>query len=151
MKIFSLYRYSSSNQGSKGLLITPGLDLSHFCIMELPWRDNKPNYSCIPDGEYLCKYRESKKFRQHYHLQEVEGRSWILTHTGNLAGDTKRGWKTHSHGCLLIGSRFGKLKIDEYKYQDAVLNSRPTLRKLIKALEKEDFTLRIVSIGNIKI
>ena len=145
----SLYRYALSNQGTKGIAITGRGALDYFCVLELPWRDNEPNYSCIPDGEYLCKFRKSKKFGEHYILQDVEGRTWILTHSGNLAGDTKRGWKTHSHGCLLSGSRFGKIKLDEYKYQDAVLNSRPTLRKLITAMNRENFTLRIVTIGNI--
>lgn len=149
MRAVSLYRYASSNQGTKGIAITGLEGFESFCVLELPWRDNEPNYSCIPDGEYLCKYRVSKKFGKHYHLQDVDGRSWILTHSGNLAGDTRRGWKTHSHGCLLTGSRFGKLKIDKHgTYQDAVLSSRPTLRKLITAMNKKDFILRIVTIGN---
>lgn len=152
MKTISLYRYTSSNQGTKGIAITGIESFDYFCILELPWRNNEPNYSCIPDGEYLCKFRKSKRFGEHYILQDVEGRTWILTHSGNLAGDTKRGWKTHSHGCLLLGMRFGKLNIDDYgTYQDAVLNSRPTLRKLITAMNKENFVLRIVTIGNIGI
>jgi len=149
MKAVSLYRYAFSNQGTKGIVITGFEDLDYFCILELPWRNNEPNYSCIPEGEYLCNFRVSKKFGKHYILQDVKGRSWILTHSGNLAGDIKRGWKTHSQGCLLPGSRFGKIKLDEYKYQNAVLNSRPTLRKLITAMNKEDFILRIVTIDNI--
>lgn len=149
METISLYRYASSNQGTKGIAITGLEGFESFCVIELPWRNNEPNYSCIPDGEYLCNFRVSKRFGKHYILQNVNGRTWILTHSGNLAGDTKRGWKTHSHGCLLPGMRFGKLRIDDYTYQDAVLSSRPTLRKLITAMNKEDFILGIVSIGDI--
>lgn len=149
VRAVSLYRYASSNQGTKGVAITGIEDFDYFCMLELPWRNNEQNYSCILDGEYLCKFRKSKKFGEHYILQDVKGRAWILTHWGNLAGDVKRGWKTHSHGCLLPGVRFGKIKIDKHKYQDAVLNSRSTLRKLITAMNKEDFILRIVSIGDI--
>lgn len=149
MKTVNQYRFASSNQGTKSLAVTVLEGFESFCMIELPWRNNEPNYSCIPDGEYLCKFRKSKKFREHYHLQDVKGRTWILTHSGNLAGDTKRGWKTHSHGCLLPGSRFGKIEIDKHNtYQDAVFSSRPTLRKLITAMEKKDFVLRIVTIGN---
>lgn len=149
MRAVSLYRYASSNQGTKGLAITGIEGFDYFCMLELPWRNNEPNYSCIPDGEYLCNFRVSKRFGKHYILQDVNGRTWILTHSGNLAGDTLKEWLTHSHGCLLPGSRFGKLPIGNDKYQDAVLSSRPTLRKLITAMNKEDFILGIVSIGDI--
>jgi len=146
--VVNLYRYASSGQGTKGIAITSIESFEFFCVLELPWRNNEPDFSCIPDGEYLCKFRKSKRFGEHYHLQNIKGRTWVLTHSGNFAGDTKRGWKTHSHGCLLPGSRFGKLKLNAYKYQDAVLSSRPTLRRLITAMAKKDFILRIVTIGD---
>lgn len=149
MKTISLYRYTKSDQGTKGIAITGIEDFDYFCVLELPWRENEPNYSCIPDGEYLCEFRVSKRFSEHYHLQGVEGRTWILTHSGNLAGDISKGWLTHSKGCLLLGARFGKLNIGDDKYQDAVLNSRPTLRKLIAATNKKDFMLRIITIGDL--
>lgn len=151
MKTITQYRYASSDQGTKSIAFTGIGGFESFCILELPWRNNKPNYSCIPDGEYLCKYRESKRFKKHYHLQDVKGRSWVLTHSGNLAGDILKRWLTHSKGCLLLGARFGVLKIDKNKYQRAVLSSRPTLRKLITAMDKEDFILKIITLGGINV
>lgn len=128
-------RYWSDDQGSSGYLIAPGF----FCpTIELPWRDNAPNFSCIPEGVYLCTMRRSPKFGWVYHITGVAGRSWILTHWGNLAGDRTLGYKTHTYGCVLLGSYRGKVD-----GQRAVLLSRPTVRRFIEYMDRQDFELEI--------
>jgi len=135
MEKVSLFRYEFSDQGTKGLWMTD--DFSCRCL-ELPWKDNIPNLSCIPEGVYQCKPRYSKKYRQHYHITDVKGRSWILTHSGNFAGDKEKGFKSHTAGCILLGKYFGKLN-----GQDAVLLSRATLRRFIAHMNWKPFELKI--------
>lgn len=135
MKAF-LIRIRSSNQGTLGYWIAGDFDAR---TIELPWKDNRPNISCIPAGIYKCIYRYSKKYKHHYHLTNVKGRSWVLTHSGNLAGSTEDGFKTHSHGCILMGKYHGKLR-----NQLAVLCSKPTLRKFINYMKRKPFELEVV-------
>lgn len=134
-----LTRISTSDQGTKGVLVIPGFSFS-CCVIELPWRNNIQKYSCIPLGDYLCRIRRSPRFGKVYWVMEVEGRSWVLTHWGNLAGDVLKGWKTHSEGCLILGKYFGKLK-----GQDAVLYSRPIFRDLMSKCGDLDMLLHIKS------
>ena len=53
--------------------------------IELPWRNNKRNISCIPEGEYQVETRFSKRFQHHLILKNVAGRSLILFHPANNA------------------------------------------------------------------
>jgi len=133
-KVF-LFREHSSPQGTKGLWVADGFSCKSF---ELPWKNNAPNISCIPTGSYVCQPRYSKKYGRHYHITNVDGRSWILTHSGNLAGDINQGFKSHTAGCILLGKYFGKLN-----GQDAVLLSRTTLRRFITHMDWKPFELII--------
>lgn len=53
--------------------------------IELPWRDNQHDISCIPEGVYPLKARYSKKFGHHLLVENVSGRSLILVHPANDA------------------------------------------------------------------
>lgn len=134
-----LTRFTSSDQGTLGRLCGHGprgpVDLA---TMELPWRDNARNASRIPAGVYACRLTRSPRFGLVYQVREVPDRSHILIHTGNLAGDTERGYLTHSHGCILPGRYAGSLS-----GQRAALASRFALSELMAALFEEPFTLRI--------
>lgn len=136
MKTVYLFRINSSNQGTQGIWVTDGFQAR---TIELPWRDNQQNISCIPANVYICHYRRSRKFGDVYMLTDVQSRTWILTHSGNLAGDVLKGYKTHSHGCVLMGAYHGVLC-----GQKAVLLSKPTLAKFIKFMNKESFKLVVI-------
>jgi hypothetical protein len=136
MKEVFLFRYLNSDQGTEGVLTTEGF----FCkTLELPWRNNKRNVSCIPDGEYKVAIRQSPRFGTVYHVKEVTGRTYILIHSGNFAGDKSKGYKTHVNGCILLGKKHGFLG-----EQRAVLNSRITIRKFMNFMQYEPFTLYVV-------
>lgn len=135
MKKGLLKRFKESSQGTLGHLVTNGFNAK---IIELPWKDNAPKISCIPTGKYKCIYRYSKKYKGHYLLLNVPGRSWVLIHNGTFAGDVEAGFKTHSEGCIIIGKYHGKVE-----GQDAVLLSRATLRKFIEVMNKEPFELEV--------
>ena len=114
-----------------GMLITGD---QVFYTLELPWRDNERNRSCIPAGEYDFDYMErsaSGKYRGCFHVKNVPGRSEILAHNGNLAAHTK--------GCIIVGRKIGKLA-----GQPAVLNSMSALRDLGTAVPRHN-KLRVIS------
>ncbi len=136
MRDIYLFRLSSGDQGTKGLFWA----FRFKCYtIELPWRDNKPNISCIPVGKYKLKLTWSRHFNKYlYQVLDVPGRSGIRIHSGNFAGDVSLGYKSHSYGCILPGKYFG-----EIENQKAVLLSRVTLRKLMKMLHDETYNLII--------
>jgi hypothetical protein len=70
-----------------------------FCkTLELPWKDNAPNVSCIPQGTYEVVLLPSARWGKPMpHIQNVPGRSEIEIHIGNFERDTD--------GCVLLGTR----------------------------------------------
>ena len=59
--------------------------------IELPWKDNQPKVSCIPEGRYRLRKRYSPKFKHHLLIENVEGRSHVLIHPANDALKELRG------------------------------------------------------------
>ena len=137
MKKAILFHISSGDQGTVGQLILP--DFSNLFLLELPWRNNQPNFSRIPGMEYLVKWHKSPRFGECWWIQDVPHRSEILIHPGNLAGDRLKGFKTHSYGCQLPAKYIGKIG-----GQQAGLSSRPALRKMINVIGPNDFILKIM-------
>ncbi len=72
--------------------------------LELPWLNNKRRESCIPAGEYQVKKRNSPKYGDHFHVQDVPDRDYILIHHGNYKRDVK--------GCILPGRAHRDLNKD---------------------------------------
>ena len=129
-------RTRKSDHGMEGIIFFPGF----WCyVLEPPDRDNKPNLSCIPAGEYDVKVRYSAKYGIVYWVTDVEGRTWILIHSGNFGGDRLKGLKTHTYGCLLLGLMRGVLT-----GQRAVLNSRIAISRFMKYMGCRPFKLTIV-------
>jgi len=129
-------RGDSTEQGTFGVLRAKGNFSCKVC--ELPDRGNEKNYSRIPAGSYNCRPYHSERFGSVYIVEEVKGRSYILAHSGNLAGDSKRGLRTHSAGCILLGKYFGKLN-----GQKAVLCSRPVVRSFVNLMGGKPFIFEI--------
>ena len=100
-----LNRYARNDQGTEGVFSVPDLSFACFCL-ELPWRDNRPNVSCIPPGLYPLAWSERNAA---YQVQNVPGRSGILIHAGNFAGDSTLGYKTDVEGCILLGMHMGHI------------------------------------------
>lgn len=59
--------------------------------IELPWKNNELQCSCIPEGRYRLKRRYSERFGFHLLLGGVAGRSLILVHPANDALKELRG------------------------------------------------------------
>lgn len=141
LEIVALTRTETSDHGTFGQLSTQR-GFSCF-IGEPPDRNNKPNLSCIPVGRYRCDIRISPKYGKVYHVKDVPGgRTFVLTHSGNVCGDTTLGYHTHTLGCLLVGKYLGSLVVRGRK-QRAVLCSRPTFRKFMNHMNGRSFFLDI--------
>ncbi len=69
--------------GTNGSLIHNGKLLCN--TIELPWLNNLPGRSCIPEGRYKLTLRNSRRFGQHLLLNEVSNRTLILIHPANSA------------------------------------------------------------------
>ena len=123
MRQLTLTRFETSDHGTFGLLQGEGIEL---LTLELPWRDNKNTYSCIPAGEYVCAPYSSPKFKNVYEVKAVPGRKYVLIHSGNVAGDTVKGLRSDVEGCILVGLERGVLHS-----QKAVLRSREAMNLLL--------------------
>jgi len=88
-----LKRISCQPKQTLGILYVDGKEVCK--TLELPWKDNARNISCVPEGEYNVVKRNSPKYKNHFHLTNVPNRDWILIHQGNFY--------THIRGCILVG------------------------------------------------
>lgn len=105
-------------------------DGSTLCYtIELPWKDNDPQISCIPEGTYIFLKYESPTKGQVWMAQNVPGRSDIELHNANFAYQLR--------GCLGVGSEIGQIG-----GVNAVLNSVSTLEEL-RGILPESFPLTI--------
>lgn len=71
------------SKGTNGTLEFQGKFICH--TIELPWKNNDPKVSCIPEGDYFIRKRYSNRFQWHLELIAVSGRSLILFHPANCA------------------------------------------------------------------
>ena len=138
--IARLGRRQSTDEGTFGVL-TFGKDAVH--TVELPWRDNKPRRSCIPTGAYSCAMVNSPRFGRVYGVRGVPGRTHVLLHAANLAGDTDLGWTTQLHGCIAPCRRIGSMRNNAGRMQAAGLVSVSALRALMTWANGQPFTLEI--------
>ena len=129
-------RYPNSDKQTigNGYVLENDFIKYEFKTLELPWRNNEQRVSCIPCVEYKVIKRKSKKFGYHFHIQNVDNRSYILIHKGNYYTDIL--------GCVLVGDDLNDINGDNYI---DVVNSTKTMEKLLKLLPNE-FNLKIVNI-----
>lgn len=125
--MIALIRLETSEKGTFGTLSVNGKLVVHTC--ELPWKDNQKKISCIPSGTYTAKLRNSPKYGDHWHIQDVPNRSLILIHHGNTINDIE--------GCILVGLSRG-----EVNGLPAVIQSRKAMELLRQTLPAE-FTIEI--------
>lgn len=99
--------------------------------LELPWKDNAANVSCIKPGTYLCVKTKSPNLGYITpELQDVPGRTHIRIHIGNYPKDIL--------GCIAVGEVGGVIA-----QRPMVSSSRIAFSRLM-ALAPKEFTLIIV-------
>lgn len=124
------------NNPTLGLLFIEGEPL--FSTLELPWRDNQPKISCIPQGSYECERTIARtttgglKIDLTLEVLGVPGRSGILFHVGNTVID--------SQGCILLGNSTNFFK-------GHILDSRKGFERFLQKIKTSDtYTLHISQI-----
>lgn len=136
-----LYRTESGDEGTFGYFV---LDDLWWFSLELPWRNNAPNISCIPAGSYRVERRYSPHFRRElYWVRHVKNRSFILIHPANFAGDESLGWQSHLQGCITLGKVKGEAVNKFGIMQKCVFRSREAVSELELALGSKPFDLII--------
>lgn len=75
--------------GTNGTLRAEGQEICR--TIELPWKDNRPRVSCIPEGSYRLRKRYSPKFGSHFEVVGVKDRQYILFHPANDAAKELKG------------------------------------------------------------
>lgn len=128
-------------QRIEGLNVTKGVFRSgtFTCdTLELPWKDNQHNISCIPAGTYVCSVSHMGTMNiDAYLLAGVPNRGGIFIHPGNYAF----GKQVDTEGCILIGNAFEDRNGDG---TDDVVNSRATFAQFMSYFANEPFELTII-------
>lgn len=130
-----LKRTKSNTKQTLGQLdVFSGEQVLFTCkTLELPWKDNQKNISCIPEGKYKVIKRENERFNKHFLFQDVPNRDYICLYAGNYISQT--------HGGILAGLEHKD--IDKDGFLD-VSSSRIAIEKLYSILP-EKFELEITS------
>lgn len=138
MERIILERFETSNQGTFGKI---RIKNEIFYTLELPWRDNMRNISCIPAGIYECRPSMSARFgRQMYLVGGVNNRDGVRIHSANFAGDASIGLKSQLSGCIALGLHTGKMS-----NQKCILLSHTAVRKFEKLMDGKSFRLEVIN------
>lgn len=125
MKTLTLIRTLYTERATFGTLIDDSQ--SFVCqILELPWKANKQNVSCIPVGEYRCTYTQTTGGFK-YIVHDVPGRTLIRIHIANSTKELL--------GCLAAGMEFT---------ENFIHNSRTGMHMIFDAAAEKEFMLKIV-------
>ena len=91
-----LYRLHDNNLRTVGTLIYN--ESLTYSTLELPWRNNEKNVSCIPPGKYKGISQWHSDLGPVIKLLNVPERKDILIHRGKNTSDTI--------GCILVGTSY---------------------------------------------
>lgn len=119
---------------------TPELGVFVARSMELPWKNNENNISCIPPGIYTCKYTRSNRMSLEkgydvftYEIMNVPNRAGIRIHSANYFFQLK--------GCCAVGDANKDINLDGNL---DIIHSGDTVKRFVEYMNKEDFKLTIV-------
>jgi len=101
--------------------------------LELPWKGNKTDISCIPRGMYHVNHRSSPKYGDHLIIEDVVYRTHILIHVANYFSDIK--------GCVGVGKSYADINGDGVI---DITSSRNTLKELVNIVPVAGMSLEII-------
>lgn len=130
---------SNSKQVTGHLVATNGGAVYTCKTLELPWKDNAKNISCIPTGTYKVNYTFSPKFLKYtYEIKNVPNRSGIRLHKGNYAFKLKG--LPDIQGCILLGKDYNDINNDNVV---DIINSTVTVKSFEDFMQRKPFKLYI--------
>lgn len=133
MKRLVIQREPSTDEGTFGVGVLNENE-GQWQFIELPWRDNACDISCVPAGVYTARVFHSQHFqRDVYRLEGVPGREDVEMHPANFAGDVSKGWQSDLRGCCAPGMERGHLYNKAGHYQAAVLQSARAMEEILAA------------------
>lgn len=108
------------------LIVFSGLDIvGTFTTLELPFRNNEKQKSCILSAFYTVEPRTSPKYGKHLLVNGTAPRELILLHHGNYPKDTQ--------GCIIVGTGFGDIDNDT---KLEVTSSKAAMKKLVELVQE---------------
>jgi len=140
MKTVLLQRCLSDSKQTLGTLTTVfGEELFVCKVLELPWKWNQSNVSCVPAGPYECTWTRSNRLSTAaghdvftYELQNVPQRAGIRIHSANFYYSLL--------GCLALGDAHKDINADG---ELDVIHSGATVKKFNELMRGELFVLNI--------
>jgi hypothetical protein len=115
-----------SDDGVQTLGILTNVTGKVYHTLELSWRNNQRQRSCIPKGVYKVRKRTSVKYGEHFHVLNVPNRDFVLIHHGN--------YHTDILGCILVGK--GLLDINKDGRLD-VTSSKQAMKEILTVMPNE--------------
>jgi hypothetical protein len=95
----TIQRQVASASCVRGTISVNGAEIGK--TIELPWKENKNDISCIPAGTYEAMVRYDKKDHWRLQLKDVPGnRTGVQIHVGNHTSEIE--------GCVLVGTELSK-------------------------------------------
>lgn len=104
-----------------------------FKTLELAWKNNQSNISCIPPGQYQCRWTFSPHFQKYtYEVMNVPNRYGIRIHAANFNKELL--------GCIALGDAHKDINIDG---ELDVIHSGTSMQKFNDMMGGADFMLNI--------
>ncbi len=128
MKRIKLIRFTRTANETFGEFTFNGIPIC--CSIELPWRHNARNISCIPQGVYRCTKRVANE-KHVIDIYDVSDRTEIQIHIANKVSELL--------GCIAPGEKRG-----EMDRQPAVLSSSDAMWALWHCFPEEEFELEVI-------
>jgi hypothetical protein len=135
MKVVIKREYGPEQTKGDAAIEQNGFPFFQFKTLELPWKNNQRNISCIPEGAYKAIKHVSPTFGDSIWIKNVPNRSEILVHVGNFVGsDNPRTGRPDLRGCIAPGNAFRDITGDGIV---EVVSSKNTLNKILAMLPDE--------------
>lgn len=123
-----LQRTKQNSTQTLGVLtcyVEPNIPVFQCKTLELPWKENQRNVSCIPAGTYPMKYENSPRFgRMLWELYDTPNRSEIKIHAANYVEQL--------NGCIALGRSAMDINGDG---NVDITSSKDTMRQFHSALD----------------
>ena len=102
--------------------------------LELAWKNNKQNVSCVPLGTYTCKLEYSDRFKKDlWELKDVPNRSECKFHSANFFKQL--------NGCIALGNDFKDIDNDNYKDVIDSINTMKEFHEVLSGLKEVELTI----------